>query len=320
MLDYEIEVEGATPDPWQSRPLDPNGVSDLRQWLIDHLASGDAANEWTDVALVGDVALPLLWDGSDLWVGQPEKANANLGPQFFGEGEAPPPDDGATELPPVDIQGRRIMADELIQQIIDDYNNTNGGGGGGDFSGGLGPPIDYEPPVSHDGDPNSIAAAATLAAAITSVDDAIDNLPDNAVIRMPDGSTMTGAEIKALWNSMSFHVTTGVNYGAGRGGANHGASVAISSETVNGYFAHGANGLNFLLLHEIAHNTAFARSSYNAFWASHLAAGGTASNFHPGTTGYFEQNERVANNVARILGAFARVAIPTGGGFPTHGY
>jgi hypothetical protein len=147
MLDYMIEIEGATPDPWQSGPLDPNGVSDLRQWLIDHLASGDAASEWTEVALVGDVTLPFLWDGSDLWVEQPNKTNANLGPQFFGEGEAPP-DNGAFELPPVEVQGRRIMSDELIQQIIDDYNDINvilpiGGGGSGNSA----PPPAHLPPL-----------------------------------------------------------------------------------------------------------------------------------------------------------------------------
>lgn len=134
MLDYAIEVEGA-PDPWQSGPFDPSDASDLRQWLIDHLASGDVVSEWTAVALVGDVTLPFLWDGTDLWVGQPDKTDANLGPQFFGEGDAPPPD-GAFELPPFEVQGRRIMSDELIQQIIDDYNASNvilpiGGGGSG---------------------------------------------------------------------------------------------------------------------------------------------------------------------------------------------
>ena len=117
-------------------PFDPGGASDLRQWLIDHLSSGDVVSGWTDVALVGGVTLPLLWDGSDLWVGQPDKTDADLGPQFFGEGEAPPPDDGGFELPPVDIQGRRVMSDELIQQIIDDYDASNvilpmvGGGSG----------------------------------------------------------------------------------------------------------------------------------------------------------------------------------------------
>lgn len=145
MLDYAFDVEGATLDPWPSAPFDP-AASDLRQWLIDHLASGDVVNEWTAVALVGEVTVPFLWDGTDLWVGQPDKTDASLEPQFFGEGA---PDDGADELPPVDIQGRRFMSDELIQQIIDDYNvsNTNlpTGGGGGGSGNGAAPPAHLPP-------------------------------------------------------------------------------------------------------------------------------------------------------------------------------
>lgn len=45
---------------------------------------------------------------------------SELGPQWTGE-----EDDGAIEIPPVEVIGRRFMTDEMIQIIIDEYNDGN---------------------------------------------------------------------------------------------------------------------------------------------------------------------------------------------------
>lgn len=237
--------------------------------------------------------------------------------------------DDASPVDDIEITGPQT-SDEL-EFFLSGGDNGSGGPGpggdggnpGGDLGGGDWPPADpdVQPPVTHDGSPEATLAAATLAAAITAADDAIDNLADNAVITLANGQTITGAQVKAVWNSISFHVTTGMDYGAGRGGANSGGVVAIGATTVNGYAAFGSNGMNFLLAHEIAHNTAVGMAANQSFWGQHLAAGGNTGNFMPGTTGFFEQNEIFANNTASLIATAAGLPIPVGqSGFPTHGY
>lgn len=126
------------------------------------------------------------------------------------------------------------------------------------------PPVqDPEPPVSHDGQPESVAAAAQLAQVVRAVDEEIDKIPDARVFQLPDGRTITGAEIKAIWNAMSFNVTHNVLYGPGRAGANVNGAVSINASAITGYAAHGSAGTNYLLLHEIAHVTP-AGQAYDA--------------------------------------------------------
>lgn len=181
------------------------------------------------------------------------------------------------------------------------------------------PPVqDPEPPVSHDGQPESIAAAAQLAQVVRAVDEEIDKIPDTRVFQLPDGRTITGAEIKAIWNNMSFKVTHNVFYGDGRAGANVNGVVSINAAAITGYAAHGAAGTNYLMLHEIAHVTP-AGQAYDAKFLSDYKSrtGDKEATLYGPAANEFKDNERYANEIARIVSTGTLLSFMPA---PPHGY
>lgn len=151
-----------------------------------------------------------------------------------------------------------------------DNGYAGGDGSGGGDSGGGGDPV--EPPPPADTDVHDVTVKVTgpltpeqqkgvddLKAAVARADAAIQAIPDNARIALPDGSVVTGAELKAAWAKTDFEVVDN-NYpfanGSGRGEADYNNGDPMVRTTINnlmGYDAHGAAGMNYLVLHEVAH-------------------------------------------------------------------
>lgn len=206
-------------------------------------------------------------------------------------------------------------------------DDRGGDGGSGGDSGGGGTdtaPTDTNPPTVTGGFVN-LHNATKVAEAVTKVQAQIDALtpkiealPDGARIRMADGSEMTGAELKDLWNRIDFKITDAA-FTTDRGGAldfGSGTS-AINFNTVEGWGA-WTGGLGFLLLHEVAHFSEMGQTVDTAMWNAHLAAGGTQANYDASSP-YFQENEEFGN--ASALAMTATLEMELAGSFePTNGY
>lgn len=181
------------------------------------------------------------------------------------------------------------------------------------------PPVqDPEPPVSHDGQADSIAAAAQLAQVVHRVDQEIDQIPDNKVFALPDGRTITGAELKAIWDSISFHVTTNRPYGPDRGGANSNGLVALDSASITRYAAHGLAGMAYVVLHEFGHTTPSGKAYNQQFGTAYTArTGDTGYLRYDSTAPEFVSNEKYANEIGRIIATGTLLPYMS---TPPHGY
>jgi hypothetical protein len=208
-----------------------------------------------------------------------------------------------------------------------DYGDGGGDGGDGADGGGgdeANTPTDDNPPLVSGGVVNLHNAekvnqgVATLQAQIDAMTPKIQALADTATVMLPDGTVMTGAELKQLWNTIDF-VVTDQTFGTDRGGAyDSGSRVsAINVDTMNGWNA-WPGGLAFITLHEIAHSSEAAANVETAMWEAHLAAGGTAANYDASSP-YFQENEEFANLFARDT--MAALGLPLDPNFPpTNGY
>lgn len=106
--------------------------------------------------------------------------------------------------------------------------------------------------------------------AISREDAAIRSIPDSKRITLRDGSTVTGAELKADWLKTDFEINpAGTVYGVGtaspqpRGAANYNGGdplIQVNIDILGGYAASGDAGLNFWVGHEVGHLTAANRN------------------------------------------------------------
>jgi hypothetical protein len=101
-----------------------------------------------------------------------------------------------------------------------------------------------------------------LKEAIGRADKAISALPDNAKIRLSDGSTVSGKELKEVWAKTDFVLHppgyNGYENQSGRGEAKYNGGdpiIAQNVDNVDGYLQRGLAGMNYLVLHEVAHLT-----------------------------------------------------------------
>lgn len=146
---------------------------------------------------------------------------------------------------------------------------------------------------------------------------------DDATVYQFGPVTMTGAELKGAYFALHTIEVTDDTYAAGYGGENHGDILYIGLKTVNGYGLHRQGGYNFLMLHEMSHNSRQGRAVVQQNFDRHLAAGGTSSGYKRGSV-HFETQEQMTNSltkqIADQIGVNIESTDPNSPGYPTYGY
>lgn len=177
----------------------------------------------------------------------------------------------------------------------------DGGSSGGGYYAGGGPTEPPPPPdealieiiVALGRPPTAVEQRAldNLKTQIAKQTTAINNLADDAQIKLQDGSIVNGAERKQIWARTDFVVNeNGTTYanGTDRGEAaynNGNAQVSFNIGNLAGYDA-VTGGVAYVIAHELGHMTAAGRVSNSAF------ANGTSTN---------SANEQIANDIARAI-------------------
>jgi hypothetical protein len=176
------------------------------------------------------------------------------------------------EPEPIVVTGTRLSSGGLS------WTQTGGGGGPADDPMGdtiKPPPLDEGGGAASDESEITITVQIyrTLSAseqqvlqnlqnAIAAIDAAIRSLADNARITLYDGSTVTGAELKALWSKTDFTVNPDNTYYGTTNPQNRGAAILnggdpqvfVNMWVLQGYAAHPDNsGLNYFVGHELGH-------------------------------------------------------------------
>jgi hypothetical protein len=131
--------------------------------------------------------------------------------------------------------------------------------------------------------PDQQAALTAMKAELANMDSKIAALPNNAVVTILESDgvttlTVTGAQAKTLWASEKFEIDpvgTAQGNGSNRGASTDGSGVThYNIDNLTGYYtSSGAAGIDYLLLHELSHNTAagMAESAYEAAHATQNA-------------------------------------------------
>jgi hypothetical protein len=151
-------------------------------------------------------------------------------------------------------------------------------------------------------------AVNALAYAIHNTTAAVDAIPNTSIIKLADGKTVTGAELKEIWKNTDFVINeNGFKYanGTDRGEADYNGGNPVVSFNIATLAAYSQleGGMTYLPLHELGHMTAAGRAQNE----SYLAGRST-----------YEQNERLANDIARAIADNSGDKIlgePGGGGY-----
>ena len=254
--------------------------------------------------------------------------------------------DGSDTGPPIVVNGKRI-----------NYGGGGGGGGGSAFFAENDPmivieqmfnpdpgeatwppidePDDYDPPkvaaevTNPDNAPQVQAAAEKMTAIVDMLTEKINALDPNAVITLADGSTITGAQLQALWNTIDFVITdrTAADFGDGRNGALYRATgeAFINASYVN-LMDSVPNGNAFVALHEVMHYSARGNEIDQQMWAAHVALNPNATDaelraLYNDNSPHFQENEEFANVSTRNVLAAPQFNIPIAGYWqPGSGY
>ncbi len=119
--------------------------------------------------------------------------------------------------------------------------------------------VDVEVKITRPLTPEEQQAVNNLKATVARVDAAIKGLPNNASVTLPDGSVVTAQELKDAWSKTDFEVVDNNYDFANRSGVSEAdwnagnPEVRVAISTIIGYGAFGDAGLNFFVLHEVAH-------------------------------------------------------------------
>ncbi|MBB4133268.1 MULTISPECIES: hypothetical protein [Xanthomonas] len=146
------------------------------------------------------------------------------------------------------------------------------------------------------------AALVKFDDAIYFVKDSISSLPDNAYMQMSDGSTVQMSEIKSLMLNADYKVNeAGTSYSngfaTGQSDYNNGdPQISINIDTIKGY-SDLMGGANFLVMHELAHNAAAARTLYQNLYQDGF------------TNAEFNQNEKFANDIVRGVANYLSIGV-----------
>jgi hypothetical protein len=126
--------------------------------------------------------------------------------------------------------------------------------------------------------------------AIGRADQAISKIPDDARIKLKDGSTVTGKELKEFWAKTDF-VINPAGFSDYKNKSERGESdykdgdpvISQNIDNIEGYNGSGLAGLNYLVLHEIGHLTRANRDMNDDLFKSPSAV------------------EQMANDIARAI-------------------
>jgi hypothetical protein len=160
------------------------------------------------------------------------------------------------------------------------------------------------------------SAAERLKAEIEELDAKFASLSDTAAVQMKNGSIITGAQAKAWWQELDFRVTDRT-FPPKMGGAVADGISHIRFDTVTGWDAWDPNGLTFIILHEVVHNSTYGEIARDASFFMHNLFGGTKDDYDP-TDYWWDFNEEHANWGAREL--MKALSVPAIVGKPEHGY
>jgi len=134
---------------------------------------------------------------------------------------------------------------------------------------------------------------------------------------------LTGAEIKSAFFALQRISVTDNIYRPGYGGENHGAELMIGVTTAAGWGVHGEGGYNFIMLHEMVHNSVPGRALSQQMWDRHVQNGGTVASYGANSA-YFEQQEAMTNTLTKQIGDQIGVNVnsttPNSPGYPRYGY
>lgn len=146
-----------------------------------------------------------------------------------------------------------------------------------------------------------------LAKSIQKANEAINAIPDKAKVTLPNGKSVSGQELKEVWKNTDFVINdNGFKYknGTDRGEADYNNGNPIVSFNMSLVKSYGDSeaAMNFLPFHELAHMTSAGRDQNAAF------VSGKSTN---------DQNERLANDIARAIANYSGVPILSdpGGGY-----
>lgn len=135
--------------------------------------------------------------------------------------------------------------------------------------------------------------------------------------------TLTGAQLKGAYFALHTIIVTENIYRPGYGGANHGDTLYISSQTASGWGLHGDGGYNFIMLHEMVHNTVEGRAIVQQNFDRQKTAGGNHENYDINSTHFITQ-ESMTNFLTKQVGDQIGVNIdsssPGSPGYTRFGY
>lgn len=154
---------------------------------------------------------------------------------------------------------------------------------------------DGSPPVK----PQLVQTAINrLSAAVDQIMNAVNALPDNKDIRISSTETIKASELKIRFGALKTIRVTETIYREGYGGLNWGPDgFEISSQTAAGWSSFGPGGTRFIILHELAHNSASGDAVRKQNQSANLASGGTRDSFK-GQNQYFKKQEEMTNRLA----------------------
>lgn len=171
--------------------------------------------------------------------------------------------------------------------------------------------------------PSLVNAQITrLRDAYVRVGNVIAGLSDSAIYQFGPVQ-LSGADLKAAYFALNTITVTDDIYGNGYGGRNFGSELRIGVGTSAGWGVHGEGAYNFIMLHEMAHNSVPGRALAQQMWDRHLAAGGTSATYGANSA-YFQQQESMTNSLVRQIGDQIGVnydsTTPNSPGYPKYGY
>ncbi|WP_397580728.1 hypothetical protein [Sphingorhabdus sp.] len=204
-----------------------------------------------------------------------------------------------------DFDWRRFAFDEGNgDDNGEDYGNGQGNDGLIDEAAVDAASVNVEVKITRPLTPAEQQAVNNLRDTVARVDAAIKGLPHNASVTLSDGSVVTAKELKEAWSKTDFEVVDN-NYpfpnrsGVSEADWNSGnPEVRAAISTLVNYGAFGDAGMNFFVLHEIAHFAAAQRENLILVYGDGL---------------YTKEerfgHEREANDIARAMAIAAGIPI-----------
>lgn len=148
---------------------------------------------------------------------------------------------------------------------------------------------------------------ARMIARIIAISTRIGQIPDalsKSFVPKNGAFPVTLDEIYSNLLNLDFELTKNASYPDGYGGSLvpvlDGWLSSIKVTTLTGYDAHGTKGLNYLILHELAHTLPQAEAYYMQQYSLYIARSDKESGFSISIE--FQRNENYSNSLAKAIG------------------